>query len=67
MLIRFSTPARPLALRTAAYLRISETKPELPPESIENQLKIIEAFLDRRPDLTLVATYKDVNVSGRTF
>lgn len=62
-----NVPARPLALRTAAYLRISETKPELPPESIENQLKIIEAFLDRRPDLTLVATYKDVNVSGRTF
>lgn len=33
----------------------------------ENQLKIIEAFLDYRPDLTLAATYKDVNVSGRTF
>ena len=62
-----NVPTRPLALRTAAYLRISEAKPGLPPESIENQLKIIEAFLDRRPDLTLVATYQDVNVSGCTF
>lgn len=54
-------------LRTAAYLRISEVKPELPPESIENQLKIIEEVLRYRPDLTLTATYTDVNVSGRNF
>lgn len=58
---------RPLTLRTAAYLRISEAKPGLPPESIENQLKIIEEFLVRRPDMTLAATYTDVNVSGRSF
>lgn len=61
------TPTRPLTLRAAAYLRISEANPGLPPESIENQLKTIEAFLDHRPDLTLAATFKDVNVSGRTF
>ena len=42
-----TVPARPLALRVAAYLRISEAKPGLPPESIENQLKIIEEYLDR--------------------
>lgn len=60
-------PGRPIALRVAAYLRISETKPELPLESIENQLKIIEEFLDRRPDLTLAMTYTDINVSGLNF
>lgn len=54
-------------LRTAAYLRISEVKPELPSESIENQMKIIEEFLNYRLDLTLTATYTDVNVSGRNF
>ena len=59
--------ARTSILRTAAYLRISEVKPELPPESIENQLKIIEEVLRYRPDLTLTATYTDVNVSGRNF
>lgn len=58
---------RPLTLRAAAYLRISEAKPGLPPESIKNQLKIIEEFLARRPDMTLAATYTDVNVSGRSF
>ena len=31
-----NVPARPLALRTAAYLRISETKPELPPELLND-------------------------------
>lgn len=54
-------------LRTAAYLRISEVKPELPSESIENQLKIIEEFLNYRPDLALTVTYTDTNVSGRNF
>lgn len=57
---------RPLTLRVAAYLRISEAK-GLPPESSENQLKIIEEFLACRPDMTLAATYTDVNVSGRSF
>lgn len=57
----------PLALRAAAYRRIPEAKPGLPPESIENQLKIIEEFLARRPDMTLAATYTDVNVSVRSF
>ena len=57
----------PLVLRAAAYLRISEVKPGLQPESIENQLKIIEEFLARRPDMTLAATYTDVNVSDRSF
>lgn len=62
-----TVPTHPLALRAAAYLRISETKPDLPPESIENQLKIIEGFLDYRPDIALAATYTDINVSGRSF
>ena len=62
-----AVPTRLLALRAAAYLRISEAKPGLPPESIENQLKIIEEFLVRRPDMTLAVTYTDVNVSGRSF
>ena len=62
-----TVPAHRLSLRAAAYLRISEAKPDLPPESIENQLKIIEGFLDCRPDLTLAATYTDINVSGRNF
>ena len=30
-------------------------------------MKIIEEFLNYRPDLTLTATYTDVNVSGRNF
>lgn len=58
---------RPLALRAAAYLRISEVKPGRPSESIENQMKIIEEFVDCRPDLTLSATYTDINISGRSF
>lgn len=45
-----------LALRVTAYLRISEAKPRLPPESIENQLKIIEKYLIRRSDMPLAAT-----------
>ena len=62
-----AVPTCSLNLRTAAYLRISEVKPGLPPESIENQLKIIEEYLNCRSDLTLVATYMDINVSGRSF
>ena len=58
---------RPLTLQVAAYLRISEAKSGLPPESIENQLKIIKEFLDCQPDMNLAATYTDVNVSGRSF
>ncbi len=53
--------------RAAAYLRISEAKDNLPPESIENQLKIIQEFLKHQPDISLIATYSDINVSGRHF
>jgi len=56
-----------MIFRAAAYLRISEAKLGLPPESIENQLKIIEKFVDYRPDLTLTATFTDVDISGRSF
>ncbi len=62
-----NVPTHPIILRAAAYLRISEMKLGLPPASIENQLKIIEKIVDYRPDLTLTATYTDVNVSGRGF
>ena len=64
---KVTVPSRSIILRIATYLRISEVKPRLPPESIENQLKIIEEFLDQRPDLTLAMTYTDINVSGRNF
>ena len=43
-----AVPTCSLNLRTAAYLRISEVKPGLPPESIENQLKIIEKYFPLR-------------------
>lgn len=59
--------SNPNRLRAAAYLRISEAKNNLPPESIENQLKIIQEFLLYQPDIVLVATYSDINASGRTF
>lgn len=54
-------------VRATAYLRISEAKPRLPPESIKNQLKMIKEFLTCRPDITLTETYTYVNVSGRSF
>ncbi len=54
-------------LRAAAYLRISEVKDDLPPESIENQLKIVQEFLKYQPDISLTATYSDINASGRNF
>lgn len=56
-----TVPTHPLPLRTAAYLRYSEAKLASPPESIENQLKTIKAFLVRRPDLTLASAYTDVD------
>lgn len=59
--------SNPNRLRAAAYLRISEAKNNLLPESIENQLKIIQEFLRYQPDIALVATYSDINASGRTF
>ena len=60
-------PIPPLPLRTAAYLRIPEVKPELLSESIEDHLKIIKAFLVDRPNLTLTATYTDVNIGDGCF
>lgn len=58
-------PTHSLPLRAAAYLRIPVEKLTSPQMSAESQLKIIEAFLDHRPDLTLTSTYTDVD--GRSF
>ena len=58
-------PTHPLSLRSAAYLRVPVEKLTSPQMSAESQLKIIEAFLDHRPDLTLTSTYTDVD--GRSF
>ena len=54
-------PTPSLPLRAAAYLRIPVEKPSSPHGSTESQLKIIEAFLDHRPDLTLISTYTDTD------
>lgn len=54
-----------LPLRAAAYLRVPVEKLTSPQVSTESQLKIIEAFLEHRPDLTLTSTYADVD--GRSF
>ena len=56
-----------LLLRTAAYFRISVPNPEQSAESMEDQLMIIEEFLNHRPDLTLVATYTDIAANGCNF
>ena len=48
----------------AAYLRVPVQKLTSPQMSAESQLKIIEAFLDHRPDLTLTSTYADVDDRG---
>lgn len=57
-------PTHSLPLRAAAYLRVPVEKLTSPQVSIESQLKIIEAFLDHRPDLTLTSTYADVDDRG---
>ncbi|MDE6997004.1 MAG: recombinase family protein [Oscillospiraceae bacterium] len=57
-------PTHSLSLRAAAYLRVPVEKLTSPQVSIEIQLKIIEAFLDHRPDLTLTSTYADVDDRG---
>lgn len=54
-------PALSRPLRVAAYLRIPVEKPSSSHGPIENQLRIIEAFLDHRPDLTLISTYTDTD------
>lgn len=54
-------PTHSLPLRAAAYLRVPVEKLTSPQMSAESQLKIIEAFLDYRPDLTLTSTYADVD------
>ena len=59
------TPTHSLPLRAAAYLRVPVEKLSPPQVSIESQLKIIEAFWDHRPDLTLISTYTDID--GRSF
>ena len=53
-----------LPLRAAAYLRVPVEKLTSPQMPAESQLKIIEAFLDHRPDLTLTSTYADVDDRG---
>ncbi len=57
-------PTHSLPLRAAAYLRAPVQKLTSPQMSAESQLKIIEAFLDHRPDLTLTSTYADVDDRG---
>ncbi len=57
-------PTHSLPLRAAAYLRVPVQKLTSPQMSAESQLKIIEAFLDHRPDLTLTSTYADVDDRG---
>lgn len=57
----FITATSSLPLRAAAYLRVPVEKPSSTQASTESQLKIIEAFLDHRPDLTLISTYTDTD------
>ena len=57
-------PTHSLPLRAAAYLRVPVEKLTSPQMPAESQLKIIEAFLDHRPDLTLTSTYADVDDRG---
>lgn len=60
-------PTHSLPLRAAAYLRVPVEKLTSPQMSTESQLKIIEAFLDHRPDLTLTLTLTYANVDDRSF
>lgn len=53
--------------RTAAYVRLSVSKPNQPYDSIENQKKIIKDYVASRTDLAIQAFYADENVSGASF
>ncbi len=51
----------------AGYLRLSVTKENQPSDSIENQKKIIETFVNTCDNILLQKFYIDENVSGSTF
>lgn len=53
--------------RAAAYMRLSVVKENIPSDSIENQLKIIEDFVLLQNDIQLEDYYIDINASGTTF
>lgn len=51
----------------AAYMRLSVVKENIPSDSIENQLRIIEDFVLLQDDIQLEDYYIDINASGTTF
>lgn len=53
--------------RAAAYMRLSVVKENIPSDSIENQLRIIEDFVLLQDDIHLEDYYIDINASGTTF
>lgn len=53
--------------RVAAYMRLSVVKENIPSDSIENQLRIIEDFVLLQDDIQLEDYYIDINASGTTF
>ncbi len=53
--------------KAAGYIRLSVVKENQPPDSIENQKKNIEDFLNTLSDISLRCFYIDENVSGTTF
>lgn len=54
-------------LRVAGYVRLSVMKADQPSESIENQKKIIQEFIDVQPDMELQEFYVDEKASGTNF
>lgn len=62
-----NTTAVPKIYKSAAYLRLSVVKNDVPPDSIENQLRIIKDFVERHPDIELMNCYIDTNASGGNF
>lgn len=53
--------------RAAAYMRLSVVKENIPSDSIENQLRIIEDFVLLQDDIQLEDYYIDINASGTNF
>lgn len=53
--------------RAAAYMRLSVMKANIPSDSIENLLRMIEDFALLQDDIQLEDYYIDVNASGTTF
>ena len=53
--------------KAAGYGRVSVTKKNYPSESIENQIKIINEFIDTQYDIHLYKFYIDENEKGTDF